>query len=76
MTLKEYKEKAEELISFLDEMESKLKKISDELDRKPREWWLVKYPHTNIVYPNYETAFHNAEISFEEIIHVKEVIND
>ena len=72
MTLSEYEEKTKQLIDFLDEMEKKLKKISDDLNKKPREFWIeVDWDSNDYVFM---VRREPPTISSNEIIHVKEVI--
>lgn len=73
MTLSEYEEKTKQLIDFMDEMGKRLKKISEDLDKKPREWWVVVDDGVQFMIKECELGKFASRTDLE-IIHVKEVI--
>ena len=72
MTLSEYEEKTKQLIDFMDEMGKRLMKISEDLNKKPREWWVVVDTEGSLYVEENKPVL--LSFSPEEIIHVKEVI--
>ena len=71
-------DKIKKLHDLLGEMELKLKKISGELNRKPREFWVNEYKDgKKYVYEdkrNSELDYPNS--NFIGTIHVREVIDE
>ena len=67
-------DKIKELHDFLGEMELKLKKISEELNRKPREFWLTLMDE----FSPYEvwTRKPDKPELYGKVIHVREVIDE
>lgn len=62
--------KLKELNDFLEEMQTKLKKLSEELNKQPRDFWIVGID----AYPTYQEARYQGWKD-EQIIHVREVID-
>lgn len=71
-------DKIKKLHDLLGEMELKLKKISEELNRKPREFWINEYVEGYLfLYTNKESAFSTSSgVRGAKTIHVREVIDE
>lgn len=63
--------KLKELNDFLAEMQIKLKKLSEELNKQPREYWIIIDGKEINIYHSYVGARYLGE--GKEVIHVREI---
>lgn len=66
-------DKLKDLSELLADLEKQLKKISEELNKKPREFW-IQIDHSNMLKCHIFACSEHARPS--EIIHLREVVDE